>query len=1382
MSVNFNSANQYNINSYDIQTNNEYETDMQGENSLFETSSQTGTTVYSSCDVNNLSTNDIELIKKELEREIEESKQELQDSKTTKGWFTNITDSVAGLFGKGDKGKENTITEKEELLESLEDNSENISEVYATITGKSLTNEELSNLQTSDIISAGLNDEEQQAIIAELENEVNEIEENFETAQNSNGWISGSWDKFKNWTGIGASSNKTQTEINNLKTQLEQLKNGETDLAETYKNITGNDLTTDELTSFINGDTTLSDISKAGESLDKYTEGQKMVVDTVADMASGIVAIAATVAAPFTGGTSLLIAAGVGAGLKTAIKASDCIGNEKTYSLTDLGYDTLTGSINGLMGPITNGLGGVTGTALTKACGLRAVESTAKEAAEAALKQAGKEIAGEVLEETVEQSAKQAGKGILSNILAKQGVEYVLKEGTEASIKTSLGKVACYTADMAVDGALSGLTDSITRDVGENIFYDADHSIDEITSDAISGTIGGLIASPIIGGSFRLATNAGSTVLNKINNKITVSNLLPDGSATKFSQGETGDCAFLSVFDGLLGNDTTYKTLKNNIMTNADGSYIVTIGNQAVKVTRESLTDEALSDTTGVRLFEAAYKQMMGTDSLDGGFADVVAEQFGLNSVHIDSDSITDEILERVSGELESGNGILSLGMKVNSDGIVDSDGILQHYFSIKNIDTSSKTINLVDTYDTSKTLTLSFDDVKTSGVSIDGGTIKTTDLPNIERSADDQEFQGIIKAIKNKIGKSENEVSIQDSASAIESDTPVKTKKGLLSKIKDGFSFAKKAYANDEFEGIEELTSKFTPDKTKLQMFLMTDSDYLTYAQNHGTLDLISELSELKNNGAADEEIINAYQQIIESLGTGPTKYAQNLSGNETKMTEILTKFKEAGQIDESEIPLVKEAIRRTKSKCSFTRTDPSISNDVLEEIHNSFDNVNVAKVKRLSAASVGETYLATQDDGTNIVVKMIKQGVTDESLDEEMNMISKFIRATSEDGAEQEVDEMIKKLDNIYNSFHEELNFGLEANANQQLGSALKRSRVASVIAVSDDNRALAMNLAEGIQANKLFPLLQEYSSNSTFRENIISVIDEYKLDPSSFNLNKYTDEMVKEYAELLSKYPQLADPGQLMLDLPKTLTNSFSEQMMFLKNIDGESGAIMHGDPHTGNFFINFDDSNNPIIEYIDTGNVVKSDTSQIVKNLKFFLSYYTGDTREISEYLVDSCASIENSKGLSRTELVNYIKQELDEKVYKFSSITNNNVGQRITNFGEVYQSMQTIIKNLNMTMDSNISNYQKAQGMFLDAITTTNKFTGQSFDMGLLIKDIAPAIKAMKQNGESPMPLVKMVLSQFTKNTEQAVGTIGQFRLNSKEKTAALKSVLKELGK
>ena len=452
-----------------------------------------------------IDSNTYNVIKEQLENEIEQKKQALKDKKDDRGWATSLWNGAKELFGGGDKAELKEIENLEEELKTLETEPDNLDAVYKSIMGKDLSAEEISKIKNSSSLVSSLDSSTKQAIITELENQYEQIEDSLETAKSSNGWISGAWDKFKNWTGIGASSNKSETQLDNMKEQLDSLKENPDNLAEVYKNITGKDFTTDELNKFISGETSLVSESKAAESVSKYSEGQKMATDIVADVVSGIAAVGAIAAAPFTGGASLLLAAGVGAGVKVGLKASDCIGNEKTYGLSDLAYDSVTGSINGMFAPISNGLGGAAGTGVAKAFGLEAAENTVK----TALKQTAKTVGKEAAEEVLEQGAKQAGKSTISKILAKQGTEYVLKEGAESTLKTTIGKVAAYGTDMVVDGALSGATDGFARALGEG-------RIEDIPQDTLNGLAGGAVASPLIGGGFRLATKGGSKIGNMI--------------------------------------------------------------------------------------------------------------------------------------------------------------------------------------------------------------------------------------------------------------------------------------------------------------------------------------------------------------------------------------------------------------------------------------------------------------------------------------------------------------------------------------------------------------------------------------------------------------------------------------------------------------------------------------------------------------------------------------------------------------------------------------------------------------------------------------------------------------------------------------------------
>ena len=271
---------------------------------------------------------------------------------------------------------------------------------------------------------------------------------------------------------------------------------------------TGSDNIEDTITKYENGEISEQEAKSA---LENYKNGQKMCVDVAADITSGIIAVGAAALAPVTGGASLLVAAGAGAVSKTAIKASDALLAGREYELKDLGYDLITGSVNGAIAPLSNALGGAAGTGVAKACGLNVVNS----------------------------AAKTTGKGMIANLLARQGASYVAKEGTKLSAGVIGAKVLSYGADMAVDGALSGAADGFSRALGEG-------RIDDIKDETLNGALGGLIAAPVIGGSMRLAFKGASSLGSKMFHSAgeTLSDTASNGTARKITSSfDTDDLA-----------------------------------------------------------------------------------------------------------------------------------------------------------------------------------------------------------------------------------------------------------------------------------------------------------------------------------------------------------------------------------------------------------------------------------------------------------------------------------------------------------------------------------------------------------------------------------------------------------------------------------------------------------------------------------------------------------------------------------------------------------------------------------------------------------------------------------------------------------------------
>ena len=272
------------------------------------------------------------------------------------------------------------------------------------------------------------------------------------------GLIGNLWDGFKNLTKIGASSNKVENAI-------KQLNNGEISQEE------------------------------AQQILTNYQDGQKTCLDVVADMISSIVAVGAFAMAVPTGGTSLpvglAISTGISTILKVGIKGIDAKTNGREYNSKNLLYDVVTGSVNGLLAPVTNGIG----SSLTKTIGCKL----------------GLEITGDVLE--------AGAKSTLKNLIVNQSID--VAGGTLKQRALALG------AGMAIDGALGGAADNTAREIID------DKKDKNILKAATEGFFGGLIMSPVIGGGFRLAGKLGSKLGKKL---FPNSNKTPDLPNNPFNQ------------------------------------------------------------------------------------------------------------------------------------------------------------------------------------------------------------------------------------------------------------------------------------------------------------------------------------------------------------------------------------------------------------------------------------------------------------------------------------------------------------------------------------------------------------------------------------------------------------------------------------------------------------------------------------------------------------------------------------------------------------------------------------------------------------------------------------------------------------------------------
>ncbi|HIQ89684.1 TPA: hypothetical protein IAA68_07660 [Candidatus Galligastranaerophilus faecipullorum] len=171
----------------------------------------------------------------------------------------------------------------------------------------------------------------------------------FDQVQDEQGWVGKAWNGIKNFFGHSNGSNAVEETIN-------KAASGEI----SYE--------------------------AAVEKLNTYASKQDSVVDTFANIASGLSVAIGVIGAPFTFGASLALGAGVGAAVKVGIKASDAATNDVAgdYTLKDGLKDAVTGGVGGVVTVATAGIG--TAGTVVKEGGKVLIKETIKQGAIAGAK------------------------------------------------------------------------------------------------------------------------------------------------------------------------------------------------------------------------------------------------------------------------------------------------------------------------------------------------------------------------------------------------------------------------------------------------------------------------------------------------------------------------------------------------------------------------------------------------------------------------------------------------------------------------------------------------------------------------------------------------------------------------------------------------------------------------------------------------------------------------------------------------------------------------------------------------------------------------------------------------------------------------------------
>ena len=236
-------------------------------------------------------------------------------------------------------------------------------------------------------------------------------------------------------------------------------------------------------------------------------------------------------------------------------------------------------------------------------------------------------------------------------------------------------------------------------------------------------------------GSQILAKNLGSTHGTQIIPKEQIKAFQTGTKNLELAQGEIGDCFVLATLYSLSHTPAGQKILENMVKVDDNGNYVVTFKDKdPITITPQELDSERKTDDKDWACGE------MGTKAIERAFAKLIKTNPLLcNSVQIDKGGKITDAFKLITGkecsmhkiEEQTSDSIFSaitekgletqfLTCSTPHNGIYgkfmngSSKFITGHAYSIKNINTEDKTIEIVNPHNTKKSETISWDDFKT--------------------------------------------------------------------------------------------------------------------------------------------------------------------------------------------------------------------------------------------------------------------------------------------------------------------------------------------------------------------------------------------------------------------------------------------------------------------------------------------------------------------------------------------------------------------------------------------------------------------------------------------------------------------------------------------
>lgn len=326
----------------------------------------------------------------------------------------------------------------------------------------------------------------------------------------------------------------------------------------------------------------------------------------------------------------------------------------------------------------------------------------------------------------------------------------------------------------------------------------------------------------------------------------------------------------------------------------------------------------------------------------------------------------------------------------------------------------------------------------------------------------------------------------------------------------------------------------------------------------------------------------------------------------------------------------------------CPPSRTIGEAQNEVNKLLNS--DKYKVSKL--LGVGTVAESYLAKDQSGKEVCIKILKNGINLEKIQRDKEtFINLITKGVSKEQLTKSQQYLIKNIENLAEGISKEVDFENELKAAKKLSKSTKHANV--VVPIEVKPGVYVMEKAPGISLDTLVKYYQ-YES----------VINYYKSQSKTGGSGpKYAEDVINQYTkkieELKAKSPDFKDFDLSTNEINVLLKRYIDIMVEQFTKVD-KNGKTLHADIHPGNIFINIDALKNKkgkLFTLIDTGNTIDLAKEESMAALKLTTFIKNGNVRDITKYVMKGAVL---PQGMKQENAVKLVEQDL--KTIFFNSKT------------------------------------------------------------------------------------------------------------------------------